>query len=150
MELPQITLALHRRYLEKLLGHHDYMEWDDDVILALTAALDAEENFYHVEGKMIYRSRYWKMASERRELLKQQLEDFKNKVDKRKAALDMLTTKVKEEFGFDDTDAARQIAHGILVKNKMGAALLLGINLAEVPQLSEKYIVIEGQYYYDL
>jgi DNA integrity scanning protein DisA with diadenylate cyclase activity len=150
MNPPQITLELHRRYIERILQQTDYVEIDDNVILALTAALDSTEQYYHVEGKMVYRIKYWKATSERRELLKLQLEEFKTKVDKRKAALAMLTTKVMDEFGFEDRDVARQIAHGILVKNKIGAAMLLGIDLAEVPKLEGKYMVVEGTYYYEL
>ena len=148
--LPQITLDLHRRYLERIIKQADYLDVDDDVILALTIALDNEEQYYHVEGKTIYRIKAWKQSLERRERVKIELEAFKKDVDKRKAAWDLLTSKVKEEFGFDDEATARQIAHGILVKNKVGAAMLLGVNLMEVPQISGSYRVIDGTYYYDL
>jgi hypothetical protein len=147
---PPITLDLHRRYLELILKQADEVTVEDDVVRALTMALDSNEEYYHVEGKVVYRSKYWKSHTERRELLKAQLEKFKVDVDKRKAAWDILTTKVKDQFGFDDEAIARKIAHGMLVKNKIGAALLMGVDLTQVPQITGKYIVIDGQYFYEL
>jgi hypothetical protein len=147
---PPITLDLHRRYLELIFKQADEITVEDDVVRALTIGLDSAEDYYHVEGKVIYRAKYWKSHTERRELLKQQLEKFKADVDKRKSAWDLLTTKVKEQFGFDDEGIARKIAHGMLVKTKVGAALLMGVDLTQVPQITGKYIVIDGAYYYEL
>ena len=150
MTLPTLSLELHCRYLELLLKQSDEIEIPDDVIRALTIALDEQEKHYHVEGKKIYRIKYWKQHEERRELLKIELEKFKADVDKRKAAWNLLTLKVKDAFGFEDEAIARKIAHSMLVKNKVGAALLMGVDLTEVPPLTGTYKVIEGQYWYEL
>jgi predicted ribonuclease YlaK len=141
---PPITLELHRRYLDLIFGHQDKLVIEDSIIVQLTKLLDAEEQYWHVKNNEVWKIKAWKDAAERIEERRRILEEYKDKVDKRKAVLDLLTLKVMENFGLEDRNIAGQLAWNMLMKKNIGAALLLGVNIVDLPELGQKHIIIDG------
>lgn len=80
MNEPTVTLELHQRYINLILGSLDQKEIEDKIIVELTSLLDPNERYFHVEGKMVWKIKPWKDSVGRREELQRRLNELKAKL----------------------------------------------------------------------
>lgn len=144
----QLNLSLLNIFLEEIVSYHDFKEVKNKNILEICKLVDHEESFWHVEDNKIWKKKIWLKEESRRESIRKELENLKQIKDSRMSAWKELQIKLAEAVG-TEMELVKDLALKTM-KNKSGLAKLLGVDLTLVPDMPEKYTLIEGNKTYEI
>ena len=140
---PHLTLSLLNRFLELIVSYQDYKEINDEALLELIKLIDKEEQFWHIEGKKLYKKKSWLKDLDRISRAKREQEEINSIRDIRLRIIRQLQAKLAEEFGIEpDNEQIIKIAVNILKRGKIKAALMLGVDIDNVPDMPTDFYII--------
>lgn len=130
---------MHCRYLDEILGDNDRRELKRQPgILFLTKQLDPNEEYFHVEGSIIWRKQAWLKDCEATEARRKRQQEDNDKLDKRKKAYYDIAEGIAAKIKGLDNNLIFKLAERLLNDNNVGGAWYFTdgkVNLTEIPPL---------------
>ena len=143
-----LTLPLLNEFMDEILSYYESKELKSQGLIDLIKAIDKDEKFYHIEDKIVWRKKYWLQHENYIAAMRARHEAITKIADARKAALKSIQLKLAEATGMDP-DVLLPIALNTL-RNRKQLAILLGVDLNDVPDMPEKFTIIKDKISYDL
>lgn len=131
-----MDIKLLNVFLEEILGNLHDKEIINDLILKLVKHLDAQEQYWHVEGKRLWRIKAWRLAHEKHERLREQSRQYNEVVNKRKEAMLTLIKNVAESLKLDPNhQVVMLVVQKIITSRSNDLAKQYGVDLTTIPDL---------------
>lgn len=143
-----LDLKLLNRFLLAIVRDDEKVTVEDKEILSVTAILDSKEDYWHIEGNILWHKRTWKQCQERLIAQKLESEVYNHKVFERKRFLKLLKDNILLQVPLDDI-VATELALKILRTHNIKSAAAFGVDLLACPILGKPHIVydeINGNY----